>query len=428
MQLPPTVSANLCESYAGASRIVARVVEGASLTESMDRELGDAAAGASRAAIQDLSYQTLRDYGWVHFIVKSLAERPPAAVLVLALLYVTLSDLQRRTRSYVVVDQAVRAARLLGHHNVAGFVNAVLRNYLRQADELERAVQRDLVATWRHPEWWISEIRECYPIAWESILHAGNQHPPMTLRVNQRRIDVPAYMEKLHAQGQTARHLGESAIRLDKPVPVSAIPGFAQGLVSVQDAGAQRAALYLSAGSGQRVLDACAAPGGKTAHILELAECDLTAIDNDPRRCARVNANLERLGLRARVLDGDATRIGAWWDGKMFDRILVDAPCSASGIARRRPDIKWHRRSTDLARYAATQSRMLDTLWGVLAPGGRLLYSTCSLFRSENGACLERFTGDHPDASAVDLADLQQGQLLPGDDNDGFFYALLEKR
>lgn len=420
-------SASLCQSYAGASRIVAQVLEGRSLTESIESLLREMPAGIGRAAVHDLSYQTLRDYGWVHFIVKSLVEKPPSTVLVVALLYVTLSDLRRRTRSYVAVDQAVRAARLLGCHNLAGFVNAVLRNYLRQADVLERAVQQDPVAMWRHPDWWIAQIRASYPDGWESILRAGNQHPPLTLRVNRRRIDASEYLDVLAVQGLAARQVGEHAIRLDVPLPVTAIPGFAQGLVSVQDAGAQRAAVYLFPKAAQRVLDACSAPGGKTAHLLEMADCDLTAIDNDPRRCVRVKETLRRLGLNARVLEGDATQLGGWWDGKPFDRVLADAPCSASGIARRRPDIKWHRRASDLAGYAATQSRMLDTLWGILAPGGRLLYSTCSLFSTENGARIERFLDDHADARAVELTGLKKGQLIPGDDNDGFYYALLEK-
>ncbi len=210
-------------------------------------------------------------------------------------------------------------------------------------------------------------------------------------------------------------------------MPVGAIPGFDQGLASVQDAGAQRAAGYLQPLTGQRVLDACAAPGGKTAHLLESADCELTAIDNDARRCIRVTENLHRLGLRARVIEGDATAVGAWWDGAPFHRILADAPCSASGIARRRPDIKWHRRSGDLSAYASIQSSMVNALWGLLAPGGRMLYSTCSLFPAENGIVVKHFINSHADARAIELPGLQAGQLLPGDDNDGFFYALFEK-
>lgn len=420
-------SANLCESYAGASQVIAAVLEGASLSDAIERHLRAIPPGPSRSAIHDLSYQTLRDFGWVHFIVGALVERPPSPAVVVALLYVALSDLQRDERSYVVVDQAVRAVRLLGCHNAAGFVNGVLRNYVRRVDALSEAARENAIATWRHPDWWIAEIRTTYPHDWESILAAGNQHPPMTLRVNQRRVAVAAYMAMLEAGGHPARHLGDAAIRLDKPQSVTAIPGFEQGLVSIQDSGAQRAAIYLSPLPGQRVLDACAAPGGKTAHILETVDCDLTAIDIDARRCQRITANLQRLGLHAKVLPGDATVIGEWWDGKPFDRILADAPCSASGIVRRRPDIKWHRRARDISKYAATQAEMLNTLWQVLAPGGKLLYSTCSLFHWENGACIERFINANRDARAIELTVLRHGQLLPSDDNDGFFYALLEK-
>jgi 16S rRNA (cytosine967-C5)-methyltransferase len=420
-------SATLCESYAGASQVIAAVLDGASLTDALERHLREMPQGANRSAIHDLSYQTLRDFGWVHFIVSALVERAPSPAVVTALLYVALSDLKREERSYVVVDQAVRAVRLLGCHNAAGFINGVLRNYVRRAGALTEAAGQNAMATWQHPDWWIAEIRATYPDDWESILAAGNQHPPMTLRVNQRRIAVAAYMDRLAADGIAARHLGNVAVRLDKPQPITGIPGFAEGLVSIQDYGAQRAAQYLSPLPGQRVLDACAAPGGKTAHILESVDCDLTAIDIDARRCHRIGANLQRLGLDAKILVGDATTIGAWWDGKMFDRILADAPCSASGIVRRRPDIKWHRRARDLPKYAQTQREILKALWQVLAPGGRLLYSTCSLFSLENLACIEAFIKSNRDARTVELAGLRHGQLLPSDDNDGFFYALLEK-
>lgn len=423
----PTQSANLCESYAGASQVIAAVLDGASLSDAIERHLRETPQGPSRSAVHDLSYQTLRDFGWVHFIVNALVERPPSPAVVVALLYVALSDLQRDERAYVVVDQAVRAVRLLGCHNAAGFVNGVLRNYVRRAEALREAAAQDAMATWRHPDWWIAEIRATYPHDWKAILAAGNQHPPMTLRVNQRRSTVAAYLDMLAAGGHSARHLGDVAVRLDKPQPVTALPGFDEGLVSVQDSGAQRAAIYLSPMPGQRVLDACAAPGGKTAHILESVDCDLTAIDNDARRCQRISANLQRLGLQAKILEGDATVIGNWWDGKLFDRILADAPCSASGIVRRRPDIKWHRRARDLSKYAATQQSILHTLWQVLAPGGKLLYSTCSLFKRENSACIETFINATRDARALDLAGLRHGQLLPSDDNDGFFYALIEK-
>ncbi len=423
----PTQSANLCESYAGASQVIAAVLDGASLSDAIERHLRETPQGPSRSAVHDLSYQTLRDFGWVHFIVNALVERPPSPAVVVALLYVALSDLQRDERAYVVVDQAVRAVRLLGCHNAAGFVNGVLRNYVRRAEALREAAAQDAMATWRHPDWWIAEIRATYPHDWEAILAAGNQHPPMTLRVNQRRVTVTAYLDMLATSGHSARHLGDVAVRLDKPQPVTALPGFYEGHVSVQDSGAQRAAIYLSPLPGHRVLDACAAPGGKTAHILESVDCDLIAIDNDARRCQRINENLQRLGLHAKVLEGDATVIGKWWDGKPFDRILADAPCSASGIVRRRPDIKWHRRARDLSKYAATQQSILNTLWQVLAPGGKLLYSTCSLFKRENSACIETFIHANRDVRAIDLAGLRHGQLLPSDDNDGFFYALLEK-
>jgi 16S rRNA (cytosine967-C5)-methyltransferase len=250
----------------------------------------------------------------------------------------------------------------------------------------------------------------------------------MTLRVNRRKLSVAAYLAKLAALGIDARRVGEVAVRLSQPRGVERLPGFAEGEVSVQDAGAQLAAPLLDVRSGMRVLDACAAPGGKSVHLLELADLDLLVLDHDAERAPRIGATLERVGLTAQVRVADAGDPERWWDGTPFDRVLLDVPCSASGVVRRHPDIKWLRREADLDRFAREQSRLLAALWQVLVPGGKLLYATCSVFAEENGAVIDAFLARRDDARRLLLPGLGDGQLLPDDEHDGFFYALLEKR
>ncbi len=348
---------------------------------------------------------------------------------------------------HTLVDQAVDAARLRVKASAA-FVNAVLRRFLRERDALVAAAQRVPVARFNHPAWWIERLKADWPAQWEAILDANNRHAPMTLRVNARRSSAAAYAERLVARGMACRVVGPQAVTLAQPCPVTQLPGFAQGDVSVQDAAAQLAApLLVGVGlagltglkSGARVLDACAAPGGKTAHLLELADLDLLAIDRDPARLPRVRETLARLGLTARTQAADAGDPGAWWDGTLFDAILLDAPCSASGIVRRHPDVRWLRRSSDITALAATQDRLLDALWPLLAPGGRLLYSTCSVFRAEGQARIDAFLQRQRDAGLAGSPS-SPGHLLPlpdngsersvhgpGDAADGFFHALLAK-
>ena len=265
------------------------------------------------------------------------------------------------------------------------------------------------------------------------MLANANRHPPLTLRVNRRRTSVEAYLERVAAAGIAAQALGESAVLFDRPMPVERIPGFTEGEVSVQDAAAQRAALLLGAPPGSRVLDACAAPGGKTAHILELADVDLVAVDSDPARLERVRSNLERLHLNARLVRGDAAAPAGWWDGQLYDCILADVPCSASGVVRRHPDIKWLRRPGDIASFAERQREILRALWQLLASGGKLLYATCSVFHEENQDQIAHFLERHQDARRLTLPGLDTkdqapaGQILPDEQHDGFFYALLQK-
>ncbi len=426
--------APLAEALAAAAALVARVAAGCSLSA----ELAGAgepgvdsppAARVARAALADICYGTLRRYGRSQAIVAALSRRAAAAdPLVEALLWCAFYALEcGRYADYTVVDQAGRACTAMQRPGAKGYVNALLRGFLRARPTLSARLAADPVAHHQHPGWWIERLRAAYPSGWQSMLAMGNMHPPMCLRVNARRLATEAYAGQLDAAGIRARRVSAAALLLDKPVPVDRLPGFADGEVSVQDAGGQRAAGLLDLGAGMRVLDACAAPGSKAAHILETAQVALTALDIDAVRCAEVTRSLARLGLAAEVRTADCSAPDTWWNGQAFDRILADVPCSASGVARRHPDIKWLRRATDVTAYAARQARILDALWRTLAPGGKLLYVTCSVFPEENSAVIDAFAERTPGARLAPLADEGPAQLLPGPENDGFFFALLEK-
>jgi len=422
-----TAGATLAAELAQAARMVSRVAGGKSLSEQFEDYAG--VEHTSRAALIDLTHGTLRRYGRVQAIVGELSARGRSDERVQALLWCALYALESgRYREHTVVDQAVKACALLEQWNAKGYVNALLRRFLRERGAIEAALARDEVALYQHPRWWIDLLRGAYSGDWQAALAAGNGHPPMCLRVNRRRTDATAYETELARHGLSARRCGAEALLLSRPVPVERLPGFASGEVSVQDLGAQRAAHLVGLSAGQRVLDACAAPGGKTAHMLELADVVLTALDVDAPRAARIAPNLERLGLRADVRVGDAAQPQAWWDGVPFDCIVADVPCSASGIVRRHPDMKWLRRASDLAAFAARQSSIMAALWRLLAPGGKLLYATCSLFTEENERVVEAFLGAEPGARRRPLSDGQPAQWLPDDEHDGFYYALIEKR
>ena len=415
----------------GAS-IVGRVLGGRSLDAELRAALPKADAD-SRATLQDVAYGTLRFLGQVDAIVDALLQRPLQDTRVRDLLRVTMYQLvHTRAAPHAVVDHAVRVCAAM-KPAAKGLVNAVLRNFLRDRDRLLAQAATTDVGRWSHPQWWIDKLREQYPQHYASMLEAANVHPPLTLRVNLRRGSVDAYMERLRAEGMSASAFGVASIVLDKPVPVERLPGFSAGDVSVQDASAQHAAYLLDVAATSRVLDACAAPGGKTAHLLEISDASVVALDNDEARLSRVRGNLERLHLGADIVCGDAAQPQTWWDGKPYDRILADVPCSASGVARRHPDIKWLRRPADITRFAERQRELLDALWQTLAIDGKLLYATCSVFREENHEQIERFLDRHRDARLLSLpgphTHFKQlaGQILPDERHDGFFYALLLK-
>ncbi|MEY3201037.1 MAG: hypothetical protein RIR70_587 [Pseudomonadota bacterium] len=422
--LPPD---SLAFALLEAARLIDAVTEGGTLTEALAAK-AHAWTPAQRGAIMDLAYGTLRDFGRGDFFLGRLLHKPLTEPLLHALLRVALHRLERAPHTaHVLVSQAVEAAQTIKQGAVKGLANAVLRNFLRQQETLFNEAQHDAVAHHCHPRWWIRALQRDWPQTWQAILDAGNQHPPMSLRVNLRRSTRAAAGEALMAAGIASQEIGEAGLLLDKPCPVSQLPGFAEGVLSVQDAGAQRAAAWLGATDGMRVLDACAAPGGKTAHILERAKVTLLALDADATRAARITENLTRLGLSATVKVADCRDTGSFHDGALFDRILADVPCSASGVARRHPDIKWLRREADIAKFAAQQREILDALWPLLAPGGQMLYATCSVFRAENQSQVESFCARHPDAKRLPIEAALDQPLAPCAQHDGFYYTLIGK-
>ena len=417
-----------------ASKAVAEVLAGRSLDRVLKKtwsQHGAALTASEHGAIQDISFGSLRFYGELKAILAKLVARPLQDADIFALLIVALFQLRySKAASHAVVDHAVKTVEAIGKPHLKALVNAVLRNYLRQSETLSAALHDDLEARFSYPAWWIDTVRAQYPQQWESILSVGNQHPPMTLRVNRRRCDVSAYLQQL-ADAGIAASLGEhGAIILAHPIGIERLPGFADGMASIQDQGAQYCAHLLDLAPGQRVLDACAAPGGKTGHILEFADVELTAIDKDAERLSQVSDNLHRLKLTAKLMAADATKLEKWWDKQLFERILCDAPCTASGVVKRHPDIKWLRRAADVASFAQQQAQLLSALWRTLTPGGKLLYATCSIFADENQGQVAAFCRQHSDAELLPLpgASADGLQLLPSDASDGFFYALLQKR
>ena len=387
-----------------------------------------------RSTITDLCYGTLRFGIQLEAVLAQLLTKTLQDESLRWLLLVALYQLQyTRAAPYAIVDHAVRCAAALGKPQAAGLINAVLRNFLRKREALLAKAAVNDTGRYAYPHWWIDKLRKQYPRYYADILAAGNLHPPLTLRVNRRRISRDDYLHWLAQQELAATAVGADGVTLARAVPVERLPGFVEGLVSVQDAAAQLAAPLLDAQPRMRVLDACAAPGGKTTHLLELADLALTAVDHDAGRLARVEQNLARLGLAATLKTADINDVAAWWDGRPFERILADVPCSASGVVRRHPDIKWLRRASDLPRFVKQQQRMLDTLWRLLASGGKLLYTTCSIFQEENSLQAADFLARHADARQLPLSGVRtldgtpDGQLLPDNEHDGFFYALLQK-
>ncbi|MBP0599057.1 16S rRNA (cytosine(967)-C(5))-methyltransferase RsmB [Herbaspirillum sp. LeCh32-8] len=428
---PSAKADSLAYQLAYAAQAVIAVRAGTALPQALTQIFARSdAPPPTRGAIQDISYRAMRRLGLTDSLLALLANKPPQPEVLRGLLDCALALLVDEEDAgydgFTVVNQAVEAAAISPEMAFAkGVVNAILRRFLRERAALMPQATKTPPGTWNYPTWWIDRLKAAYPDDWQRILYAGNQAPPLSLRVNRRRSTVEQYLATLAAAGMAGRQVGPAAVRLDKPVPVQQIPGFAEGVVSVQDAAAQLAAPLLDVADGMRVLDACAAPGGKTGHLLELVDLQLQALDHDRRRLTRIEENLQRLRLDATLATGDA-RARDWWDGQPFDRILADVPCTASGIVRRHPDIRWLRRKTDTAQLATLSAQILDNLWQMLRPDGKLLLVTCSLWPQESEQQAVAFAQRN---NATRLP--APGQLLPTasaeTDHDGLFYALFQK-
>jgi 16S rRNA (cytosine967-C5)-methyltransferase len=420
--------------------LMAVAVEDQTLTQAADAAAASCSDPRDAALVKELCYGVLRWQPRLEAWLAKLLQRPlkPADQDLKFLLLLGLYQLAYlRIPDHAAVQQTVEACRALDKSWAASLTNAVLRRFQREREVVEAAVADDPQARYAHPQWFIEELKRDWPAHWQTMLEAGNERPPFTLRVNRRVQGRDAYLEKLSGLGLAAQACEHSpdGVNLGVPMDVKLLPGFAEGAVSVQDEGAQLAEALLDVRDGMRVLDACAAPGGKTCHLLERHDLAMTAVELEARRAQRIRENLTRLKLEAQLKVADAAKVQEWWDGEAYHRILLDAPCSASGVVRRHPDVKLRRTPGEVATAAGLQARLLDALWPLLAPGGKLLYVTCSVFQRENAAQIAAFLGGHPDAAALPL---QTGwgvtagagqQVLTGQGGmDGFYYACLEKR
>lgn len=485
---PAKVGAPLSQALVAASWVTHHVAAGTSLPSALRDLAPRLNSAALKGACQDLAYQAQRQRGRADALLTGLTKKPFETIDagVLALLRVSLALICNTSddpayEAHTVVNQAVSALpavlacglgktlpslHLVAHSNhntqiVAGFVNGVLRTYLREQAARNQAAMRYPQAVWNHPPWWIERLKQDYPQQWQALLAQNNHAPVMALRANAR----------IHTAAQAQEHLAShniiahtvpglaNALVLDKPMPVELIPNFNQGWYSVQDLAAQHCVDLLDVDDGQRVLDACAAPGGKSAHILERANVTLTALDNDPLRLDKIRTTLQRLGRTfagetpyalqplIELKTANANQTDKWWDGVAFDRIVLDAPCSASGVVRRHPDSRWLRRASDIDALVQQQAALLKSLWPCLAPGGLMLYVTCSVFKAEGEQQITRFLQQHGDASlqpsmghclpvlASAASATQNAQNpaqsrytgFPNADHDGFYYALLRK-
>jgi len=440
--LQPHLQAPLWQLLQAAAQVALAVQNGRSMTAAIEAVPKDL-----RPGVQALSFQTMRWWGRALALRKCLARKAPPAqadALLCTALALSWQDELAPYPVHTLVNQAVEAARR--HKDMraqAPFVNACLRRFLREREALIAQTDTDITALWNHPAWWVNRLQTDHPQEWQTILQAAQSAAPMTLRVSPKHSTVQAYLQTLEAQGIAAKAVAEFGVQLLKAVPVHQLPGFSEGHVSVQDAAAQLAAPLLLNGlkpsqQALRLLDACAAPGGKTGHLLEChPEAQVLALDVDPVRCERIQQNLDRLKVKAQIVAADAAKPADWWDGQSFDGILLDAPCTASGIGRRHPDVRWLRRESDVAQLAAIQTKLLKALWPLVKPGGRLLYCTCSVFKAEGESQIQTFVQHNTDAQILP----SPGHLTPSSatsetslrdnvmgEHDGFYYALLEKR
>ncbi len=410
--------------------------DGMSLDHALDRVLERVQDPVMRAAVQAVSYDAMRHLAASGKVIARFANREPSPVVRSLLETVIARMIEHPEKDFVTVDQAVKAARSIeATHMSAGFINAMLRRFGRERDQLMPWLNEQDTVRFNIPDWWYSRYKKAFGKQAAGILTLQQTKAPLTLRVNRRKASVSSYLDTLKKNGIGAWQSGVFAVTLDEALPVSDIPGFADGTVSVQDAGSQLAVQTLAPKDGERVLDACAAPGGKSTHMLEMADISLTALEVSPSRTKAIHENLQRLGFTAEVRTADASDIRSWWDREKFDAILLDAPCTASGVARRHPDIPWQRTERDVSRMARTQKALLEALWPLLKKNGRMLYCVCSVFPEEGKTQIESFMRRHPEAHLMQ----PPVQLLPSEDrsrdweeaplvNDGYFFALLQMK
>ncbi|MEQ1439153.1 16S rRNA (cytosine(967)-C(5))-methyltransferase RsmB [Fontimonas sp. SYSU GA230001] len=420
-----------------AARVISAVLRGRSLDDALEPAAARLKLPADAAMLRLLAYGVLRELSMLQWLSGRLLDKPLAADdEVAALILVGLFQLRTlRTPAHAAIHETVEGVELLKRPQAHGLVNAVLRRYAREAAALEQKPPADPAILHSHPTWLVEKLRQDWPQQWQAILQANNRQGPLTLRVNRRRLTRDDYLERLAEMhiGASAHPHAADAVTLAEARPVEKIPGFNSGRVSVQDASAQLAVELLDLSPNLRVLDACAAPGGKTAHMLERADVQVHALDSDAQRLIRIDENLRRLKLQAQMMAGDAGEPARWWDRVPYDRILLDAPCSGTGVIRRHPDIKWLRRDTDIAGLQQQQLRLLKALWPLLKPGGRLVYATCSVLRDEGDEIISRFRllGEHlrvvPITAGWGERTEPGRRIAPGDAGDGFYYSVLEK-
>ena len=432
------MSNDSAEVRAAAAEVIAAVFAGRSLDSEIPR-VSQRLPIREHAIFRVMVLGTIRDHGRLSALVQKMVPRPPPpSTMTHALLVLGLYQMiNMRSAEHAAINETVNAAQSAGNRAIKGLVNAVLRRFQRERHRLLASLPDREAVQLSYPDWMVEQIRLDWPELWQSVLEHGNQRAPITLRVNARRTTTDQYLLELSRHEHSARAVPgvPTAALLESRASVPQLPGYSEGAFSVQDASAQLAAVLLAPARGQRVLDACAAPGGKTSHLLEAEdELEVIALEKDAGRLLRLRENLARLRLPAQVVQGDGCQPGDWWDGKPFDRILLDAPCTGSGVIRRHPDIKWLRRRADIDKLAGQQLALLEALWTTLTPGGQLLYATCSIFRAEGDGVVGRFLERADDAELLPItapvgdATTHGWRVPPGGAFDGFYYALIARR
>ena len=418
-----------------SAKVLEKLLNGSNLDKSFDAVFNNSKSKSidiQESQIKALTYGSVRFLGKSRFIIDQLVKNKIENRTVECLIHIALYQLsQEKFNNFTIVNQAVDAAKKIDFRK-SKFVNAILRNYLRSKDDLHALLNQEQVAKYSYQNWWINKVKIEFKNDWEEILEIGNQHPPLTLRINKRKINIEKYSETLINNGLEHQIISNTGLIIKNPLNINDIPGFLEGNISVQDFGAQIATELLDIKRDQKILDACAAPGGKTCNIVEYANVDVTALEIDEIRAKKIVDNLRRLELNANVIHGELCNDNLWWDGEHFDRILLDVPCSASGIVRRHVDIKWLRQINDLKKFSEMQYLLLKSAWPLLKCGGKLLYVTCSIFSNENRDVIERFKKEFIDVNEIELVYPNnikhiKNQLIPSENHDGLFYALLEK-